>query len=286
MKYYLTTVFLLFGFLSVACKNNGSCPDGKSASANYSKNVSAVTGGGWYKPAKTVTWQWQLSGTVNTAYAVEIYDIDLFDTTSGEIAALQGAGKKVICYFSAGSYENWRSDKSDFDKTDLGNPLDGWDGEKWLDIRSKNVFNIMKARLDLAVQKGCDGVEPDNVDVHTQDSCFNISASEMIAYNRNLANAAHNRNLAVALKNDPDQMSSLVDYYDFSISEQCNEYSECASYQPMLDANKPVLNAEYRSLYKTNGAARTSMCNDSNAQGIRTLILDIDLDDSYRFSCF
>jgi hypothetical protein len=44
-------------------------------------------------------------------------------------------GRKVICYFSAGSYENWRSDKNDFPSDVLGNKLEHWEGEKWLDIR-------------------------------------------------------------------------------------------------------------------------------------------------------
>ena len=73
-------------------------------------------------------------------------------------------GKKVICYFSAGSYEDWRPDASEFKKEDLGRDLDGWPGEKWLDLDSENVRRVMKGRVELAKEKGCDGVDPDNVD--------------------------------------------------------------------------------------------------------------------------
>ena len=84
---------------------------------NQSENI--------YKPTKDVKWQWQLSGTVDTSYNVDLYDIDLFDTDVTLIKKLHNEGKKVICYFSAGSYEDWRSDKGDFDNSLLGNDLDG-----------------------------------------------------------------------------------------------------------------------------------------------------------------
>ncbi len=81
------------------------------------------------------------------------YDIDLFDNSAAIIEGLHNDGRRVVCYFSAGSYENWRPDSGDFEEADLGNTLDGWPGERWLDIRSANVRDIMKARLDLAAQK-------------------------------------------------------------------------------------------------------------------------------------
>lgn len=44
---------------------------------------------------------------------------------------------------SAGSYEDWRPDKARFKKTDYSAPLQGWEGESWLDVRSSNVRAIM-----------------------------------------------------------------------------------------------------------------------------------------------
>ena len=124
----------------------------------------AATNSQWYQPTVGIKWQWQLRDVVNPNYDVELYDIDLFDSSEVLIRSLQSSGKKVICYFSAGSYENWRSDIAFFNESDRGNSLDGWPDEQWLDIRSEDVADIMRARLVLAKQKGCDGVEPDNVD--------------------------------------------------------------------------------------------------------------------------
>ena len=252
-------------------------------------NVLPLTQGAWYRPAVDTLWQWQLQpgtgGTINTSYDVAVYDIDLFDADASVITALQGAGRRVVCYFSAGSYEAFRDDAAAFLPGDRGNTLDGFANEQWLDVRSSNVQAIMKARLDMAVVKGCDGVEPDNVDGYQNNSGFPLTATDQLAFNRFLANEAHQRGLSVGLKNDLDQIVELVDYFDFSVNEQCHEFDECSTLQPFLDGGKPVFNAEYASRFVNDAAARGTMCAESLAQGLRSLILAVDLDDSLRISC-
>jgi hypothetical protein len=241
-----------------------------------------VTDGNWYRPPITATWEWQLQGNLNVSYDVDIYDIDLFDTDPVGIAALQANGRRVLCYFSAGSYEDWRPDAGAFDSSDLGNTLSGFADERWLDIRSSSVLEIMYARLDLAVQKGCDGVEADNVTGYEEDSGFNLTATDQLAFNRQLFNAAHERDLTVALKNDLGQIAQLIDYVDLMVNEECHEFDECGTLQPFIDAGKPVLNAEYLVAYR--GAPET-VCPRALAGNLRTLILDPELDDSFRLSC-
>jgi hypothetical protein len=241
----------------------------------------------WWKPERSTTWQWQLSGRINTSYDVQVYDIDLFDTKAGTFAQLEAAGRKVVCYFSAGSAENWRPDYASFQSSDLGNPLDGWPGERWVDTRSQNVRAIMLARLDLAAAKGCDGVEPDNVDAYTNGSGFPLTRATQLDYNRFLANAAHARGLAVGLKNDVGQLAALQPWFDFALNEQCNQYRECGGYSVFTAQNKPVFNAEYAGKYRKNTqGARDKLCLAMNRAGIQTLVLPVKLDDSYRYSCF
>ena len=95
---------------------------------------------------------------------VQIYDIDLFDTPASTISYLHSLNKKVLCYFSGGSYEPNRPDSGDFDEEDMGDELEGWPGERWLKLSRENVRQIMWERLRLAAKKGCDGVDVDNVD--------------------------------------------------------------------------------------------------------------------------
>lgn len=266
-------ILLSFVFLS-ACE---SMPDSGSGGAQAA--------GVWYQPSASTDWQIQLSGSINTRYPVSLYDIDLFDSSPSLIASIQATGRKVICYFSAGSYENWRPDADQFTASDLGNNLSGWPGENWLDIRSSTVQKVMEARMDLAVEKGCDGVDPDNADGYSNNSGFSLTAADQLAYNRMLAREAHSRGLSVGLKNDLEQVAELVVDFDFAVNEQCFEYNECDLLKPFVTAGKPVFNIEYRSIYATSTSSRQALCTDSLNRQFRTLILPLDLDDSFRLSC-
>ena len=258
---------------------------GSDSSRLLDPNIPPITDGNWYRPGVATTWQWQLQGPVNTAYTVDVYDIDLFDVSASTIALLHLTGKRVICYFSAGSFEDFRSDANRFPQEVLGNTLEGFADERWLDIRSSIVLDIMSDRLDIAVQKGCDGVEPDNVDGYVNNSGFDLTAADQLAFNRRIANAAHERGLAVALKNDLDQILDLIAYFDFSVNEQCHEFDECSLLQPFVTAGKAVFNAEYDSRFVSDAAVRDGMCATARADNLRTLILPLDLDDPFRFSC-
>jgi hypothetical protein len=225
------------------------------------------------------TWQWQLSGNINTNYDVDLYDVDLYDTNIETIKELKNNNKIVICYFSAGSYENWRDDKLLFNVSELGNNLDGWEDEKWLNINSLNVKEIMKKRIDFAKEKGCDGIEPDNVDGYINNTGFNLTFDEQITFNTFLSNYAHSLNLLIGLKNDLEQANKLKDIFDFSITEQCFEFNECNNAKYFTDINKPVFNAEYILDNRNNNCIKSLDIN------IRTLYLPLELDDEFRYSC-
>ena len=248
-------------------------------------NVEPLTEGDWPAVHSSDTWYWQLQGEVDLDHNVDWYDIDLFDSSLATISQLQNSGVRVICYFSAGSAENWRKDFAQFDKADLGKKLDGWEGERWLDIRSQNVWNILLSRLDLAKTKGCDGVEPDNVDAYLNDSGFHLTAEQQLTFNRHLANAAHERGLSVGLKNDVEQAGELVEYFDFTLNEQCHEYDEYELLQPFLDTGKAVFNAEYAQTASEAKELSATLCPKSTKMGLRTLILPLELDGSFHVSC-
>ncbi len=251
----------------------------------FDSDIEANNEGDWTPLNLNDRWQWQLLGTVNTEYDVDVYDIDLFDVPSDTIRELQDAGRKVICYFSAGSYEDFRDDVDSFPDEVLGLELDGFSDERWLDIRSPKVHQIMLARLDVARAKGCDGVEPDNMDGYINPSGFDLNGEDQLAFNRLVANEAHARGLSVALKNDLDQIPELVEYFDFSVNEQCHEFDECEALMPFIDDGKPVYNAEYADIYVNDMNQRNAMCEDANGRGFDTLILPLDLDDSFRIAC-
>ena len=249
-----------------------------------------MTARNWYRPSVQTQWQWQLLGTVNTNYDVTVYDIDAqlddaSESSADLISALQRQSRKVICYFSAGSSENWRADFNRFNESDMGKPLDGWEGERWLDVRSDNVRKIILDRLDVARAKGCDGVEPDNVDGYANKTGFDLTKDDQLRFNRFLAVEAHRRGLSVGLKNDGDQVKDLVDDFDFSVNEECHAYNECETLLPFVDAGKPVFNVEYTENVEQAHEKAQSICSAARGLDLRTLILPLELDDSFRVSC-
>ena len=243
----------------------------------------AVTNGDWYRPAVDVNAQVQLQGTPNISYDVELYVLDLFDTDSAVIDALHADGRKMICYFSAGTFENWRDDAGRFTAADKGRRLGNWPGERWLDTRSQNVRAIMADRLDLAVQRGCDGVDPDNVDGYSNRTGLPLTYQDQIDYNTWLAAQAHQRGLAISLKNDLGQIDDLVAHFDFAINESCHEWDECELLMPFIEAGKPVVHINY--LYADDPIGRAELCLYTRGLGFNTLTLPQLLDGSFRYSC-
>ncbi len=235
-----------------------------------------------WKPSPGTTWQWQLSGDeVDTSFDVDVYDLDVFDTSAEVVASLHLQGRRVVCYISAGSWEKWRPDAAGFPAEIIGNEYEGWPGEKWLDIRRIDLLTpILAARMDLCKAKGFDGVEPDNIDGYLNETGFPITARDQLQFNRWLAREAHKRGLAIALKNDADQAAELLADFDFALLEDCFDQDWCELLLPFLQAGKPVLDAEYTD----TGITLAEFCPQAKALGIQAILKHRDLD-AWRQAC-
>jgi len=229
-----------------------------------------------------MTWQIVLNnnsvGTTNFD-PVQVYDIDLFDTPAATISALHTAGKKVICYYSAGSYEDWRPDANEFPSSAMGKGLIDWPGETWLDTNNPTVRQIMVARIQLAVQKGCDGVDPDNIDAYNNDNGLNLTASDAVNYVTFLTTEAHSRGLASGLKNGGGIVENVLGLVDFEVNEQCVEYNECYLFDGFIGMGKPVFHIEYPN--DTSVEAIVPYCTGANETGFSTVIKHMNLDEFY-----
>lgn len=222
------------------------------------------------RPPATARWQYQLQGTIDVSNPARIFDVDGQSTGASTVARLHRTGRYVVCYISAGSYEEWRPDAARFPAVVLGRP-NGWKGERWLDIRQRKLLApIVRARMDMCKAKGFDAVDPDNVDGYNNRTGFALTAADQLAYNRFLADAAHARGLSVGLKNDLRQVPALVHRFDFAVVEQCFEYEECDKLAPFLRAGKSVVDIEYR-------GSRPGFCPLARDLGINALRKHPDL---------
>jgi len=231
-----------------------------------------------WQPQPGTRWQWQLEGNIDTSFEVDMYDVDLFETPQNIIDKLHRQGRIVICYFSAGSWEKWREDADQFPELLKGNLLEEWPDERWLDIRQiDSLAPIMQARLDLAVQKKCDGVEPDLVDGYTNNTGFQLTYSDQLNYNIDLAKQAHQRHLSIGLKNDLEQIKDLLPYFDWALNEECFQYNECKLLLPFIQAGKAVFGVEYQGKLST-------FCPLANQMNFDFLKKRLELD-SWREAC-
>jgi hypothetical protein len=240
---------------------------------------SGGTTGSWWIPPKQLTWYWQIQGTVNNNEPVAAYDIDGFENTAAEVAALHAQGKHVICYMDVGTSESFRPDFASFPAAVEGSS-NGWPGEQWLDVRNLSVLEpIMTARFKMCKEKGFDAVEPDNMDGSENSTGFPITAAQQVTYDTWVAGEVHSLGMAVFQKNDGEQTAQLVSHFDGALDEQCNQYSECSNFQAYLSAGKPVLNAEYEE-------STSAFCAADNAAGIMGARYGLELDGSTFEPCW
>lgn len=198
-------------------------------------------------PTAGQTWQIQLSDSdVGEILPVEVYDLDGFETTKETVDRLHERGIQVICYIDAGTFEDWRPDADRYPDEIIGNSWDEWEGERYLDIRRIDLLApILEARMDMCAEKGFDAIDPDNMDTVWADTGFPLTEQDQIAFNRWIAQAAHDRGLAVGQKNVADLTPDLVDFFDFAVSEDCLVDGWCDQLNPYIAAGKPVFAIEY-----------------------------------------
>jgi hypothetical protein len=209
-----------------------------------------------------------------------------YDLSKSVIQGLKAQGKTVICYVNVGAWEDWRSDKADFPQSVLGNDYDGWPGEKWLDIRNVNaLMPIMTKRFQAAANKGCEGIDPDNMNGYEVDTGFPLSANDQLVYNRAIGLAIRNLGMMAGLKNDGPQAKDLVNSFDFVVSEDCAYYKECTPYQVFIPQNKPVFVIEYTDLWPNTQNFKTQVCPNLGAMKFACILKKRDLKNNFTTVC-
>jgi hypothetical protein len=277
VKIYISILFIA---LTTACDTAHKTQIDTKSTTSQTANLAEVTmsnpfpDNSWWKPGLGLTWQWQIGSALDFELQVDVWDIDL-GVHKSVVDKLHSLDSKVICYISVGSHENWRTDADLFPNEVLGKKYEGWSGERWLDIRRIDLLApIMLARLDDCAAKGFDGVEPDNMEIYTNDTGFPLTYDDQLQYALWLAEEAHKRGLAIGQKNAPDQTKDLVQVFDFAITEDAFYYGWAEEMLPYIQAGKPVFAAEYTDM----PGNFFDFCQKSNELGFSTILKHRDLD--------
>ncbi|MFC4554823.1 endo alpha-1,4 polygalactosaminidase [Georgenia faecalis] len=248
---------LALGVTLAGCSGAAPPPD---SSATPSAPPSSTAEGTWWHPDAddVTTWQYQLTGPLAVVDA-DVYDLEPDAVTPAQVAALQAGGARVLCYVSVGSVEEWREDAGDLPDAVVGEPLEGWPDERWLDVRERDVLlDWVAPRLQRCAEAGFDGVELDNVDAYANDTGFPLTVADSEAYVRALVDAAHAEGLAVALKNAPELVEPLAAEVDLAVVEECVAEGSCGDYRALREAGLPVLAVEYGPVEGHCGAAQSA----------------------------
>ncbi len=169
--------------------------------------------------------------------------------------------------------------------------------ERYENFADETVFNLMKQRIDDAATIGCDGVDPDNIDIWTIKE-LGVSQDKVVAALKRMAAYTHTKTtklgntLMIGQKNAAPIAKDLVADFDFAVLESCVTEGFCGDFANYLAAGKPVADIEYpKSLGNKNdekngcnlkgvsSSDRTKVCKplaDNLARMSRVLKLNFD----------
>jgi len=228
-------------------------------------------------PTQSDTWNIALGSKFDISNEpAKILEVDLESTSASTIRDYQSRGKKIICYFSGGTVEDYRDYYDDYKKVSglVRNKYEAWPRERWLDYRVSGYKPLIKQRMQEAVNKGCDGIDVDNVDGYQVSDVKSwsdpLTKQDAINFTSWLGQTAHDMGLAIGLKNCLDIVDTVGKYYDFAVNEGCIRRNECYWYKNFLATGKPVLGITYYGL----SANREALCKNLNGLPISMIIKD------------
>ncbi|OUM57903.1 glycoside hydrolase family 114 protein [Piromyces sp. E2] len=228
-----------------------------------------------WQPTQTTKYNIVFGNTLDlNKEKADAVEMDL-DRPLDTIRKYQKAGKKVICYFSAGTIEKGRDDYDKFHEVPglVRNIYGDWPNERWIDYRVDGAKSLMKARIKKAADKGCDAVEADNVDGYQIRDIKNVwskplTKDDAVKYLKWLGETAHSYGLSIGIKNCLDIIDRVTDYFDFAVNEGCIKRDECYWYKNFLATGKPVFGITYNGL----SGNRSALCRNLNGLPITMII--------------
>jgi hypothetical protein len=227
------------------------------------------------------SWQIQLTGTIDTTIDAQVYmvDIDVDADAPGTLAALHAQGRIVICYFSAGTREPFRSDAMAFPASAIGDPVTGYPNENWLDVTNPTVRSIMAERMRVAATRGCDGIHPSGIAAFQSTTGFPLTRDDSVNFATFLADAAHANVLSIGLVDGDAAFSqALVAKFDWTVVWSCID-TQCDAATSFLQAGKASFLVEYG-----DASRATQVCPAANSSGLSAIIKHNALD-AFRVGC-
>ena len=251
----------------------------QTSDADDGGGVDSGIGAPMFLPGPDTTWQLQLTGTIDTSFDVDLYELDLFALDAAIAKRLHDRGRSLACYISVGTAEPYRADYASFPASAIGNPLADYPEEHWLDHRNQQVRALMAARLQLASDSACDAVELSSLQAHSEDSGFALTRADDLDYARWLLAECHQRGLSAGVSTSNDLVASLAAEADWGVTAECLVNDDCQAWQPFSSASKAVFVVEYGS-----NSDAPALCSEAARLGYSLVVKRRALD-AFRAGC-
>lgn len=107
------------------------------------------------------------------------------------------------------------------------------------------IFTDSRYHVEVAAEKGFDGVDPDNVDGYDNKNGLGLTEADAVDYVLWLAREANARGLSCGLKNAGDIVPRVVDHVQWCVNEQAVQYGDEEQFAPFVRRGKAVFHVEY-----------------------------------------
>lgn len=226
-----------------------------------------VAEAGW-SPAAEQTFDLQLTQPFNLVRPVNVLALDLFTTPPAKVGELRGRGVAPFCYVAAGYWESWRPDAGNFPAAALGATVAGWPSQRRIDIGNPAVRPILEARLALCKERGFTGVLVAGLDTLAHGAGFATTGEQRLAFQRDLAAAAHARGLAAGAIGSFAGPAELDAAWDFVVADGCQPERACAeALAPWRSAGKPA----YLVAYTNQATKMDRLCSEAAEHGLQVI---------------
>jgi len=154
--------------------------------------------------------------TDNYVYDSSNVEVELDTADYYDIQRIHDNDDYAVCKMSVATYQYWNVDAALFDIRDIGNIVEYSTEEKWLDISTYSVYDLMDDRISKAANLGCDKLLFLNTDIYNWNNGFTITKSITVQYYTDLILAANNLNMKVgALDLDIGEDYEIYSLFDF-----------------------------------------------------------------------
>jgi len=192
--------------------------------------------------------------TANNCYV--LIDADGFNDLQSVVNytnALKINNNTIGCYMSVGTVEDWRPDFQDFvSGTDYqSEQWPEWPGEYMIKANddgdvTDNTIALMKKRIDVLANVGCEYIEMDNMDIDGSNKLTNIKGAAMRAYNKELCKYMHSCELKCMAKNTGPSDSDYELFDGLSTESYPKEMNWWGTKHALNFKDKPFMISHYK----------------------------------------